>query len=149
MPLKDEQSKGFTLIESLLVLSIFLIISSITAFILQPHYNSVEDEAFLSQLKADLFYAQQYAISHQHEITVNFMANEYNYYVYERTDLPRLVERYYSNNIHVYPETLPLVFKFLVDGNVNKFGSFYIETKTGHYHVTFLIGKGRFYVTEE
>jgi len=141
--------KGFTLIETLLVLSIFLIISSITAFILQPQYNTMEDEAFLTQLKADLYYAQQYAIAHQHEVTVSFMPDEYNYFIYERNDLPRLVERYYSTNIHVYPGSLPLLFRFSTDGNVSKFGSFTIETKTKLYRITFLIGKGRFYVTEE
>ncbi|MFL6554920.1 MAG: prepilin-type N-terminal cleavage/methylation domain-containing protein, partial [Bacillus sp. (in: firmicutes)] len=61
--MKNDQN-GFTLIESLLVLSIFMIISSITVFSLQPQHSVLEDEAFLTQLKADLFYSQQYAISH-------------------------------------------------------------------------------------
>ncbi|MDQ6599636.1 prepilin-type N-terminal cleavage/methylation domain-containing protein [Bacillus salipaludis] len=146
--MKNHQ-QGFTLIESLLVLAIFLILSSITVFSVKPQANRMEDETFISQLKADLFFAQQYAISHQHEVYVAFSENEYNYYIYERNDLPRLVERYYSNNIHVYPGTLSLYFRFLPDGNISKFGSFTIVTKDKQYRVTFLIGKGRFYVTEE
>ncbi|MDR6998729.1 competence type IV pilus minor pilin ComGD [Neobacillus niacini] len=141
--------KGFTLLESLLVLAIFLIISSITVFSVKPQANRMEDETFISQLKADLYFAQQYSISHQHEVTVSFSENEYNYFIYERTDLPRLVERYYSSDIHVYPGTLPLYFRFLSDGNISKFGSFTIVTKDKQYRITFLIGKGRFYVTEE
>ncbi|OIK11765.1 competence protein ComG [Bacillus sp. MUM 116] len=140
---------GFTLIESLLVLTIFLIISSITVFSIKPQSNRIEDEVFISQLKADLIYAQQYAISHQHEVTVSFMENEYNYYIFESNDIPRLVERYYSRDIHVNPGTLPLYFRFLPDGNVSKFGSFTVVTKDKQFRITFLLGKGRFYVKEE
>ncbi|WHY90503.1 competence type IV pilus minor pilin ComGD [Neobacillus cucumis] len=146
--MKNNQN-GFTLIESLLVLAIFLILSSITVFSVKPQANRIEDETFISQLKTDLYFAQQYAISHQHEVYVGFSENEYNYYIYERNDLPLLVERYYSNDIHVYPGTLSLYFRFLPDGNISKFGSFTIVTKDKQYRVTFLIGKGRFYVTEE
>ncbi|WP_040208034.1 competence type IV pilus minor pilin ComGD [Neobacillus jeddahensis] len=143
------QQKGFTLIESLLVLSIFMIISSITAFSLQPHHSVIEDKALLSQLQADLLYAQQYAISHQHEVSVVIMPNEYKYEMILRTERPMIIERSYSKNYKFSEGSLPLYFKFLSDGNVNKFGSFFIQTKRKSYRLTFLIGKGRFYVTEQ
>jgi competence protein ComGD len=141
--------EGFTLIESLLVLSVFIIISSITAFTLKPQYLTIDDEAFLSQLQTDLLYAQQYAISHQHEVTVIFMSDQNKYNIYMRTDLPNIIERNYSTNLTVYGGSLPLFFKFLPDGNVNKFGSFYIKSSKKNYRFTVLIGKGRFYVIEE
>jgi competence protein ComGD len=141
--------KGFTLIESLLVLSIFMIISSVTVFSLKPQHSVIEDEVFLTQLKADLYYAQQYAISHQHEVSVVFMPNEYKYYMSLRPELPRIIERKYSTSFFLREGTIPLYFKFLNDGNVNKFGSFYIQTKNKSYRLTFLIGKGRFYVAEQ
>lgn len=140
---------GFTLIESLLVFAIFLIISSITAFSLKPQYFMIDEEFFISQLKADLLFGQQYAISHQCEVTVVFTEEEYEYSLKTRTDLPSLIDRHYSSNIKVYSGSLPLFFKFLPDGNVNKFGSFYIKSSTKSYRLTVLIGKGRFYVTEE
>ncbi|MDQ0197316.1 competence type IV pilus minor pilin ComGD [Neobacillus ginsengisoli] len=146
--MKNKQD-GFTLIESLLVLSVFLIISSITAFTLKPQYSTIDDEAFLSQLQADLLYAQQYAISHQHEVTVIFFSDQYKYNIYMRSDLPNIIERNYSTNMTVYGGSLPLYFKFLPDGNVNKFGSFYIKSSKKNYRLTVLIGKGRFYVVEE
>jgi competence protein ComGD len=141
--------KGFTLIESLVVLSIFMIISSITAFNLKPQYYMVDDEAFFTQLKADLLFAQQYAISHQHEVTINFMADKHMYYIHENYVLSPLVEREYSPNINVIPGSLTLYFKFLHDGNVSRFGFLYFQTDDKLYRLTVMIGKGRFYVTEE
>ncbi|WP_312471749.1 competence type IV pilus minor pilin ComGD [Neobacillus sp.] len=141
--------KGFTLIESLVVLSIFMIISSVTVFSLKPHHSMIEDESFLTQLKADLYYAQNYAISHQHEVSVVFVPSQYRYYMILDTELPPIVERNYSTNIYLTEGSIPLYFKFLIDGNINKFGSFFIQTKKRNYKITFLIGKGRFYVAEQ
>jgi competence protein ComGD len=109
----------------------------------------LEDNEFLTQLQADLLYAQQYAISHQCEVLVMFTENHYEYSIYTRYDLPPIVERNYSTKIKVYGGSLPLIFKFLPDGNVSKFGSFYVRTSDKSYRITFLIGKGRFYVIEE
>jgi competence protein ComGD len=145
----NRNQEGFTLIESLLVLSIFMIISFITAFSLQPQQFVLEDEAFITQLRADLFYAQQYAISHQDEVSIDIEPQEHRYYLSLKAHWPPLIDRYYSTNITLTNGSLPLSFKFLPDGNINKFGSFYIQTKKRYYRMTFLIGKGRFYVTEQ
>jgi competence protein ComGD len=145
--MKNNQN-GFTLIESLLVLSIFMIISSITVFSLKPQHSVLEDEAFLTQLKADLYYSQQYAISHQHEVSVVILPTQYKYYMLLRTDLPPILMRNYSKNIYLAEGSIPLYFKFLNDGNVNQFGTFLIQTKNKTYQMTVLIGKGRFYVKE-
>ncbi|MEH7501440.1 competence type IV pilus minor pilin ComGD [Neobacillus drentensis] len=144
----NTNQKGFTLIESLIVLSIFMIISSITVFSLKPQHSAMEDEAFLTQLKADLYYAQQYAISHQHEVSVVFVPEQYRYNMFLRPELPPIVQRNYSTNIYLTEGSIPLYFKFLNDGNVNKFGTFIIQTKNKIYVITVLIGKGRFYVKE-
>ena len=141
--------KGFTLIESLVVLSIFLIISSVTAFSLKPQYNMVDDDTFIVQLKADLLYSQQFAISHQRDVIVNIMAEKHMYAIYENNSLQRLVERNYSEKINVIPGTIPLYFKFLKNGNVDRFGSLTIRTNEKRYRMTVLIGRGRFYVVEE
>ncbi|MGG1679838.1 competence type IV pilus minor pilin ComGD [Neobacillus sp. NRS-1170] len=141
--------RGFTLAESLVVLSIFMILSLITTISLKPQQAVLEEAAFFTQLKADLYYAQNYAISHQHEVSVVFIPSGYEYSMFLRTEIPPIVERTYSNNIYLTKGTLPLYFKFLPDGNVNKFGSFVIHTQKNDYVMTVLIGKGRFYVTEQ
>lgn len=141
--------KGFTLIESLVVLSIFIIISSITVVSIKPQYYMADDETFISQLKADLYYAQQFAISHQKEVKVNFIPNRFRYIIYENNNSPNIVERQYSPNIHVSPGSIPLYFKYLPNGNVDQFGSLFFKSKEKSYRLTILIGKGRFYVAEE
>jgi len=140
--------KGYTLIESLLVLTAFMIISSITAFSLQPQHSRIEDKALLTQFQADLLYAQQYAISHQHEVSVVITKSQNKYKMFLKTDTPPFVERDYSTNYYITEGTMPIYFKFLADGNVNKFGTLLIQTKKKIYQLTVLIGKGRFYVTE-
>ncbi|MFP7297650.1 competence type IV pilus minor pilin ComGD [Neobacillus niacini] len=138
---------GFTLIESLIVLSIFLIISSITVFSIKPQYQSTTNKSFISQLKADLYYGQAYAIANQTEVKVLFIENEHTYII--SSGAKRIVERNHSEKITVGQGTIPLYFKFNPNGNVDRFGSLFIRTPLGDYRLTLLIGKGRFYVVEE
>ncbi|MEH7178733.1 competence type IV pilus minor pilin ComGD [Neobacillus vireti] len=139
--------KGFTLIESLIVLSIFMLISSITAFSFKPQFTSANDKAFISQFKADLYYGQQYAISHQMDVKVIFYENDHLYALVAGT--ARILERDYSPKITVIQGTIPLYFKFTPNGNVDRFGTMFITTPIKSYRLTVLIGKGRFYVIEE
>ncbi|WHX99295.1 competence type IV pilus minor pilin ComGD [Neobacillus sp. DY30] len=139
--------RGFTLIESLIVLSIFLIISSITVFSIKPQYYSTSDKAFISQLKADLYYGQQYAIANQMEVKVVFYEHEHKYKI--GTSSISLVERNHSSTIRVTQGSIQLIFKFNPNGNVDRFGTLFIRTQQKDYRLTLLIGKGRFYVTEE
>jgi competence protein ComGD len=141
--------KGFTLVESLLVLSIFMIISFITAFSLQPQQSVLEDEAFITQLRADLLYGQQFAIAHQEEVTIIILPSKHKYNLSIQGRFPPIIERSFSTNISLSEGSIPLSFSFLPNGNINKFGSFFIKTKENEYRMTFLIGKGRFYVTEQ
>lgn len=138
---------GFTLIESLLVLSIFLIISSITVFSIKPQYQIATTKSFISQLKADLFYGQQYAIANQTEVSVIFIENEHTYVI--AAGVNSIVERNYSPRITVGQGTIPLYFKYNRNGNVDRFGTLFIRTPQQDYKLTLLIGKGRFYVLEE
>ncbi len=141
--------KGFTLAESLIVLSIFMILSTVTVFSLKPQHTMLEDEAFLTQLQSDLYYAQNYAIAHQHEVLVIFTPSQYKYKMIERTELPPFFQRNYSKSYHLTEGSLPLTIKFLPNGNVSSFGSLYIRTESKTYRLTFLIGRGRFYVAEQ
>ncbi|TDL77171.1 type II secretion system protein [Rhodococcus qingshengii] len=138
---------GFTLIESLIVLSIFLIISSITVFSIKPQYQIATNKSFISQLKADLYYGQQYAIANQTEVRVIFIENEHSYVIAAGAN--SIVERNYSPKITVGQGTIQLYFKYNPNGNVDRFGTIFIRTPQEDYKLTLLIGKGRFYVLEE
>ena len=144
-----QDEKGFTLLETLLVLTCFLIIASVTLVSLKPHYRLLNDQLFFSQLKSDLYYAQQYAISHQTEVTVIFVPNQHYYYMRDRMKTPYVIKRTYSEDISVMEGTMPHAFQFLGDGNITRFGSFLVRIGSKTFRVTFLLGRGRFYVAEE
>lgn len=141
--------EGFTLVETLFVLSIFLIISSITAFSIKPQYDENVCRQFLTTFQADFLYGQQYAISHQQEVTVVISSDHFYYYLRTAYNQPPFVMRNYSNSIVITSKTLPLSFKFTPSGNVSSFGSLAIKCGSRNYTMTVLIGKGRFYVVKE
>lgn len=143
--MKQGNEKGFTLIESLFVLSTFLLIASLSLLLLRPHHSFLEKEMFFSQLKTDIFYAQHYALTSQKPVTMNFDSRKHYYYVREYNgDL--LLERYFSDDITVSEGSLKLYLRFNADGNISEFGSLFIYIGDDIYRLTFLIGRGRFYV---
>ena len=103
---------GFTLIEMLFVLSIFLIIISISAALIRPQYLMVEKERFYSQLKSDLLYAQQYAISRQQPVVVYLRPQENKYLISENLGGNLIVEREFSKAIEFGQGTLKPIFQF-------------------------------------
>ncbi|MFB6465830.1 competence type IV pilus minor pilin ComGD [Cytobacillus sp. Hz8] len=141
-------NKGFTLIESLFVLSIFMLMAMITIIMMKPQTNLLNRSTFFSQLKADIFYAQQYAISNQKQLSLNILPNQYKYYI-KNQDGSYLLEREYARNIDISEGTLGLYLKFNPNGNVNKFGSIMIYIGKETYRMIFQIGGGRFYVVKE
>ncbi|MCM3704546.1 type II secretion system GspH family protein [Cytobacillus firmus] len=140
---------GFTLIESLFVLSIFLIIAAVTALLLKPHFFYLEKIMFFSQLKSDLLYAQNYAITHQTEVVIQILPEENRYFAKERFAADPIFSRGYSGIIEINPGTMPLYFQYGPGGTTNKFGSFYIKADRERYKITFFIGRGRFNVEKE
>lgn len=141
--------KGFTLIEMLLIFTVFLIISSISLILLKPQNTFLEKQLFFSQLKSDLYYAQQYAISHQKEVTINIIPEKRYYYVRDRLMGTNIIERTYSQGIIVREGSLPLYIQFTQEGNIIRFGTIFVNIGQDAYRITLLIGKGRFYVSKE
>lgn len=135
---------GFTLLEMLFVLAVFLIISIMAVFTVKNQYTKLERDIFFSQFQADVYYAQQYAISHQHQIYLNLTESQH-YYVRNRFD-QFIVDRHYPKEIEVWRGTIGLYIMFLPNGNINSFGSFGMKIHNEMYKVTFLIGRGRFYI---
>lgn len=140
---------GFTLLESLFVLSVFLIIASISAILFKSQFTSLEKQQFISQLKADLLYGQQYAMSHHALVIVHILPEESYYYIRESYNKDFLIKREIPEAITVKEGSMKLFFQFQPDGNINRFGSFLIKVDKVWYRMTFLIGKGRFYVAKE
>lgn len=135
-------NKGFTLIESLVVLSILAIVTSFTFIVSQP--DRLQINYFFSQLKADLFVTQQYAISHGQEITFSIDPNNHLYYVRDRMSSRYIIKRNYSEKIMIETGTLPMSFKYLTNGNASLSGTLLFRIEGELYKFTILLGRGRF-----
>ncbi|WP_428909101.1 competence type IV pilus minor pilin ComGD [Niallia sp. Krafla_26] len=143
---------GFTLIETLIVLSVFLLIASLSLFFLKPHYDFIEKERFVSLFTSDILYAQQYAISTQKGLYVFIEPNQRMYYVEEKYSQNYVVKRELPASIKLERGSLgvrTINFEILPDGGVTDFGTFFFIIGKKRYKVVFQIGAGRFYVTRE
>ncbi len=147
-----KNQNGFTLIEILFVLSIFLVIASVSTVLLRPQYLQVEREHFVTNLTADLLYSQQYAISQQKHLVVFILPKENRYFVKEKLSNKFIVERTIPKGIKVERGTLGALtvdFEFEPDGGVNRFGTIYFTVGKQRYKITLQIGMGRLYVVKE
>ncbi|MEH7238477.1 competence type IV pilus minor pilin ComGD [Bacillus sp. JJ1562] len=141
-------NKGFTLIEALIVLSIVIIISSISLLQLRPLHESKKMDQFLEQLQNDIFFSQQYAISHS-ETTMLYFSPSGSYYRLTRGSSYEVIFlRKVDPAIRIQLTTLGQNLVFTSNGNIQRAGEIRFSYKESTYVVTFLLGKGRFYVSK-
>lgn len=145
--MKQRHEAGFTLLETLFVLSIFLLIITVSVVLLRPHHTSFEKQLFFSQLKADLLYAQQYALTNQQLVSVNFVDTDRFYYI-RKQNSELLLRREYSDIITISEGSQKLYFRYHSNGNISSFGSIYFKIDQELYQMTFQLGRGRFYVVK-
>ncbi|MBN8200462.1 competence type IV pilus minor pilin ComGD [Bacillus sp. NTK034] len=144
-----KNKEGFTFIETLFIFSIFLIIATITAVLLKPQFLYLEKMLFFSQFKSDLLYAQNYAITHQTDVAIQIVPEENRYFAQVKLVADPIISREYPGIIEIKEGTMPLFFLYGPGGITNKFGTFYVKADNEQYKITFLIGRGRFYVEKE
>lgn len=137
-------NKGFTLLESLFVLSVFLLVVSLSFILLKPNNIQLEKQLFFTQLQADLLYAQQYALTNQKLVSVNFVPE--NFYYVRKQNGEVLIRREFPDRIIPSEGSQKLYFRYYSDGNISSFGSIYFYIDGERYQMTFQLGRGRFYV---
>lgn len=142
-----QSNRGFTLIETLFVLSIFFLIISLSFLLVRPQFAYLDKQLFFSQFKQDLFNAQQYAISNNKIVNVNIFPSSHRYYVKDQEG-KYIIDRIYSDKVKILAGSQNLYFRYNFNGNINTFGSLYIIIGNKQYKFTFHIGKGRFYVVQ-
>jgi competence protein ComGD len=140
-------NNGFTLIESIFVLSMFALIVSFSFLIVRPQMFFLDKQLFFSQFKDDLYYMQQYAISNHTVVSVNILPQSHRYYAKDQNG-NYIVDRIYSNKVNIREGSQKLYFRYNTSGNINTFGTLYIDIQEERYKFTFNIGKGRFYVVQ-
>ncbi len=138
---KKRDDQGFTLTEILIVLSIFLICTTIFIFSLHPLDRHFKESQFISQLEKDLHLAKVYAMSHLQTVRILFVPEESRYIILTGIN-NYLVQRKYDEEIKIINSTLRQ-FYYLPNGNVSQFGTFYILIGEKRYRFVIYVGKGR------
>lgn len=139
--------KGFTLVEMLVAMSLLVILSSLSIFLVTSQQTSLNEEHFITQLEADLYYAQAFAIANQLPLQVRIypLINRYN--IRGDINTGNIVDRYYDEDI-VFVNESTLSFSINSNGNFSKFGTYEFRIDKQLYKLTIQIGKGRFYATK-
>ncbi|RFU61906.1 competence type IV pilus minor pilin ComGD [Bacillus sp. V59.32b] len=135
---------GFTLIETLVVLTIFLLIFSLASSLFPHFMKNQETGQFLRQLSDDIHYAQAYAISHQQFIEVVIGASGETYHISKGVRMGKLYERKIPKDLVFKQGSMNLRIAFAPNGNSTSAGTWFIDSPLHSYKITFNIGKGRF-----
>ncbi|MFK2824353.1 competence type IV pilus minor pilin ComGD [Bacillus sp. B190/17] len=144
-----KKEKGFTIIETIIVLMVILVLLSAAVLPFPKLAANFEKEKFLNQLQADLFLAQSYAAAKQEVVEVRFIRAN-NCYVIRSAALfsDMAIQRELPDTMQ-YAESSLANLSFLPNGNTTSFGTVRFKYRDRLISVVFQIGKGRFYVKEE
>ncbi|HEU5140506.1 MAG TPA: competence type IV pilus minor pilin ComGD [Bacillales bacterium] len=143
---KGKGEKGFTLIETLIVLFIVVSVSAITLVSFQGFHSAKQTDYFLEQIQKDLYFAQEYALSHHKEVRLVLDSAKHRYSVVTDT-AESLLTRAFSPEILI-SSNFGSAVEFNPNGNIARFGTLTFRTPQGTYKMVFHIGKGRFYVKQ-
>ena len=134
--------------ETLIVLVVFILISTLGLNLYPSFSKGMQNKMFLNQLNEDIFYGQQYAISHE-SLIYFYVDNEKERYTIYSYKEEVIVERKIPPGIQFLKGTLGASFYFNQYGNASKAGTMTIDTSKGRYKLVVNIGKGRFRIEEQ
>lgn len=135
--IKVNKEKGFTLLESLLVLSLASILLIAVFTVLPPIYANTSVRQAAWQLKNDIMLAQQTAISSHQRTKILFQRKEYQLVMGDT-----VIERPYAKGLSIEPQTLKDRLEFNEKGHPNAGGKIRIKGHTS-YDMTIYLGSGR------
>ncbi len=140
---------GFTLIEMLMVLSVFLIIMTISVVTVPRYVEKREIESFLQQLSHDLHYAQALALHDQTLYRVNLNTSSDFYMITQSTK--RVLTREFPEGVAFVrgSSTLNSVITAYANGSLSQTGTWIFRTKHYTYEFKTLLGEGRHYYHEQ
>jgi competence protein ComGD len=141
-----ERDRGFTFTEMLLVLSAITVLMAVSLPSVGNLARKKTETYIVTQLRDDLLYAQQYAMTYKTPVAVTFSESRPEYWVKEMKNGKTIFTRTLPNPWKFQLTTLTMPLLFLENGNVNKGGAMVLKRKDSAYKIIFLLGKGRFYV---
>lgn len=139
--IKIKNNNGFTLMESLVVLSIVVIMIGILGLNNKTLYNEGAFERFYENFQNDIYFAQMWSISNKRKSSIELKSNEYiiKYGEMEKTytyDTRLQVSSNFPNNTIYFNER----------GYINQAGTVTVCDKSDCHDIVFNLGNGRFYV---
>ncbi|AGT32772.1 competence protein ComG [Geobacillus genomosp. 3] len=137
---------GFTLLEMLVVLSAALLLAALVAPTLSGIMHQREETYMLALLRADLYGAQQHAVARRVKVSVFFTEGSGEYRAVDTDSGQRIIVRTLPAPWQFQLGTLRNPLIFTDNGNIEQGGTVWVKSRKGNYKVTFLLGKGRFYV---
>lgn len=138
-------NKGYTLIEILLVLSIFMLVVTLSLNLYPTYIKKMETRQFIKQFEADVYYIQAYAMSHERSMSILMYKETYLVYV---DGTKQLLQRTIPRDIQFKKGTMDLKVMFTSRGTAVTSGVFYIQTEQERYKVSVSVGKGRLKIEE-
>lgn len=143
----SNHSKGFTLIEVLLVLSILFVITSSVLFVSSSYIQKNSIHLFINQFKLDVYHLQSLSVSEGIYSTLVFDSTRTSYTTRKSFYEP-LVKRTLPPGVTLSSQSGLSELSFHPNGSIEKFGTFIFNTPNGDLLVKFYIGKGRIAVEE-
>ncbi|WP_062048153.1 competence type IV pilus minor pilin ComGD [Bacillus sp. JCM 19034] len=135
------QKNGFTLVEVLMVLSMLSLLVVIPLLIFPTmNNNSFHSDVIARQIKDDLLFAQQTAMSQSRQTYIRFSQNSYRVQ-YSVTDI--IIERENIPHLQARSSSLPLYsISFTPSGHPTHSGHFFVTIGEQTYRYTIYLGKG-------
>lgn len=140
---------GFTVIETMIILTVILILLSVAVLPFPKLAANVEKRQFLNQLQADIFLAQSYAVAKQEKVELRFSSANNSYTVKPFGAAADVIVQRHLPDLVQYTEGSLSKVSFLPNGNTDSFGTVHFNCGDRRVSLIFQIGKGRFYVKEE
>ncbi|MEK5523498.1 competence type IV pilus minor pilin ComGD [Heyndrickxia sp. FSL W8-0423] len=142
-----KNNRGFTLMEVLIVLLVLSIFIGLGFTSMKPIWSSLEKGMFISQMEADLYYVQSYAVNRHESVVVQFYPFNDRYIATSVTSKSKIVDRTLPASVDMMNGSFTS-FMITPDGNTNKFGTLKFKHSGKEMKLIFNIGRGRFRIEE-
>lgn len=141
-------NQGFTLMEMLVVLTIWSVLITVTLSANSKLWEEHQVQSFLKLLQEDVLYMQEVQMTTFKNLRLFIDQDQISYQIREGGTGNVYVSRDYPNNWQIELRTLQMPIEFSIKGAIKKPGSMILRTTSHDYLITFPLGRGRMYVTE-
>lgn len=140
------KEKGFTLLEVLIVLSIWSIIILLATPIIFGRIDEKQDEVFFEVLEFDLLYMQRVASMTKEYVRFRMRGNQY--VILKGREETVLLRRDLPPGVIIDMKSLSAI-SFDQNGRIRQPFTVMIKTDQSNYSLVFPLGKGRSYVVKQ